>query len=326
MKKWQKGVVISVASLICICIALVVARVVIRVEQAPAAKEGKILARVNDQVLTLEEFNQQFENITPPRYPGRFRPEMGQRFVEHWIETELRFQEASRRGIDESPDLLEKVEEVKKRMITQMLIQEEMNKLELSDEEVAGYFDRYKRRFSIPAMIRIKHILVKTEEEAKEIKDRLNKGEEFEKLAREKSTDMRTKERGGDLGFIDRRRYQRRFGSSFMNAAFSLEKSEVSQPVNSSLGYHLIKLEEKREAGQQTLDQVREKVERGALSEKKMKTRHEFIESLQKKAQIEKHLELLPSSERPPAPPDIEQPLALPPLRPVPPLPEPGAD
>lgn len=323
MKKWQKGVAISIASLI--CIGVLVALLVMNAGQKALTKEAKILARVNNQVLTLEEFNQQFKEAKPTRYRRRLRPEMGQQFVEHWIETELLFQEAIRRGIDESPDLLEKVEEVKKRMITQMLIQEEMNKVEVSDEEVAEYFDRHKGRFSTPEMIRIKHILVKTEEEAKEIKERLNKGEEFEKLAREKSTDMRTKGRGGDLGFIDRRRYQRRFGRSFINAAFSLEKSEVSQPVRSRLGYHLIKLEEKREAGQQPLDQVRERVERGALSEKKMKTRQEFIESLQKKAQIEKHLELLPSSERPPAPPDIEQPLALPPLPPAPPLPEPGA-
>ncbi len=309
MKKWQKGVVISIASLICICIALVVARVVIRVEQAPAAKEGKILARVNDQVLTLEEFNQQFEKIKTPRRMRSPRPEIREGMVEQWIANELLLQEAKRRGIHKSPDLMEKLEEVKERMITQTLIQEEMTKAEVSDEEVAEYFERYRSRFSIPEMIRIKHILVKTEEEAKEIRERLNKGEEFEELAREKSTDTRTKERGGDLGFIDRRRHQRRFGPSFINAAFSLEKGEVSEPIRSPLGYHLIKLEEKREAGQQTLDQVRERVERGALSEKKMKTRQEFIESLRNKAQIEKNLELLSPDVEPPV---IEVPLELP--------------
>ncbi|GAF76491.1 unnamed protein product [marine sediment metagenome] len=271
---------------------------------------------MNDQVLTLEEFNQQFEKIKPPRDLGRFRPEMGQQIVKHWIETELLFQEASRRGIDQSPDLLEKLEEVKKRMITLMLIQEELDKVGVSDEEIADYFERYQSRFRTPEMVRLRHILVETKEEAEEIQERLNKGEDFEELAREASTDIRTKRRGGDLSFTDRRNCQRRFGSSFANAAFSLEKGEVSQPVRSNRGaYHLIKLEEKRQAGRQTLKEVRERVERGALREKKMKTRQEFIESLRNKAEVEKNLELLGPAVGPPV---IEKPLVFPPE------PEPG--
>ncbi len=306
MKKWKKSV-IFMASLI--CIGVLVTLLVMYAPQKPLTEEGKVLARVNDQVLTLEELNQQFEKMTTPRRTRGFRQGIREGMVEHWIENELLLQEAERRGIHESPDLLEKLEEVKERMITQTLIQQEMNKTEVSDEEVAEYFERHRNRFSIPEMVRIKHILVKTEEEAKEIRERLNTGEEFEKLAREKSTDTRTKNRGGDLGFIDRRRYERTFGGSFINAAFALEKGELSEPIRSRLGYHLIKLQEKREAREQTLDQVRERIERGALSEKKMKIRQEFIESLRNKAEVEKHLELLPSPERLPA---IEEPLELP--------------
>lgn len=317
MKKWQKSVVISIASLICIYIALVVARVVMRVEQEPPAKEGKILARVNDQVLTLEEFNQQFEKMKPRQGMGSLRPEMAQEMVEHWIETELLFHEASRRGIDESADLLERLEQVKKSMITQMVLQEEMNKIEVSDEEIEEYFSQNPNRFRIPEMARLKHIQVRTQEEAEKIQDRLNREEEFEKLAGEKSTDVRTKKKGGDLGFMNRSRCRRRFGSSFARIAFSLEKGEISKPVRSSFGYHLIMLEEKREPSQQMSEQIRERAKIGALRLKKRKRSQEFIESLRNKAQIEKHLELLPSSERPPA---IEEP----PLG-LPPLPEPGA-
>ena len=298
MKKSVKGVIIGVASLI--CIALVVVLVVTLVGQKPLTREGNILARVNDQVLTLEEFKQQFEKIRPPARRGGSRPEMGQQMVEHWIETKLLSQEAKRRGIDESPDFVKKLEEVRERMITQMLIQEEMSKIEVSDEEIVEYFNRYRSRFRIPETVRVRHILVSTEAEAKEIQGRLNKGEEFEKLAQEVSTDTRTKQQGGDLGFLERTRCQRRYGYSFANAAFSLKEGDISEPIKSRRGYHLIKLEEKREAGEQTLDQVREIAKSRASREKMMKTRQEFIENLRKKAQIEKHLDLLRSAEGPP--------------------------
>ena len=307
MTIWKKSIVV--------CIALMIGLVIIGAGRKPAKKEGKVLARVNDEVLTLKEFKQQFEKIKPPRHRRGFRPEMREEIVEHWIETELLFQEARRRGTDRMPDLLEKLEDIKKQMATQTLIQEEMNKVEVSDEEAAEYFKQHQSRFQTPEMAKVKHILVKAEEEAKEVQKRLNEGEEFEKLAREASIDARTKKRGGDLGSIDRRRCRRRFGLSFAEAAFSLKKGEISQPIKSRRGYHLIKLEEKIEVKEQTFDEVREQVKRMALREKKMKARQSFIESLRKKAYIKKHLELLSSPKQPPA---IERELKFPPL------PEPG--
>ncbi len=275
-----------------ICIALLIGLVVMGAGRKPPRKEGQILARVNDEVLTLKEFNQQFEKVKHHRR-GR-RPEMREKIVEQWIETELLFQEARRRGIDRRPELLEKL----KQMIIQTLVQEEMNKVEISDEEIVKYFKRNQSQFRAPEMVRVKHILVKTKEEAKELRERLNKGEEFEKLAREASTDAQTKEQGGDLGFIDRRGCLVRFGPSFAEAAFSLKKGEISQPIRTRRGHHLIKLKEKTKAKEQPLDEVREHVKRMALQEKKEKAKQNFMESLRKKAEIEKHLELLRSPEQ----------------------------
>jgi len=89
--------------------------------------------------------------------------------------------------------------------------------------------------------IRASHILVKTENDAKVLLQRIQKGESFAKLAEEFSMDP-SKRRGGDLGYFGRGRMVRQFE----NAAFELEKGQVSQPVKTEFGWHLIKVTDRR--------------------------------------------------------------------------------
>lgn len=84
--------------------------------------------------------------------------------------------------------------------------------------------------------VHVAHILVKTEQEAKSISDQLSKGANFSKLAMEKSLCPSGK-RGGDLGTFGRGKMVR----EFENAAFSLQKGQVSQPVKTEFGWHIIK-------------------------------------------------------------------------------------
>ncbi len=89
--------------------------------------------------------------------------------------------------------------------------------------------------------VRASHILVKTENEAKEILQRLQNGGSFAKLAMEKSICPSAK-KGGDLGFFGRGRMAR----AFENAAFALEKGQISQPVKTEFGWHLIRVTDKK--------------------------------------------------------------------------------
>ncbi|MCK4325995.1 peptidyl-prolyl cis-trans isomerase [bacterium] len=276
-----------------ICMVLLVGLLVIGAGRKPPRKEGEILASVNDEVLTLKEFNRQFEKMLLPWQIRGREEEAKEGIVEQWIETQLLLQEAKRRGINGKPDLLEKLREMEKMMIIQALVQEEMDKVKVSHKEVRGYFKQHQDRFRTPETARIKHILVKTQKEAKELRKRLNEGEEFEKLARKASIDARTKEQGGGIGLIDREYCWKRFGPGFTKAAFSMKKGEISQSIRSRRGYHLIKLKERFEAEEQTLDEARGQVKGMALQEKKTRAMQKFMEKLRKKAQIEKCLELL---------------------------------
>ncbi len=99
--------------------------------------------------------------------------------------------------------------------------------------------------------VHARHILVTTEAEAKEVAERLKKGEDFAVIAKEKSKD--TGAQGGDLGFFTRGQMLK----PFEDAAFALDVGQISEPVQTQFGWHIIKVEEKRDQALPTFDQVK---------------------------------------------------------------------
>ncbi len=102
--------------------------------------------------------------------------------------------------------------------------------------------------------VRARHILVETEDEAKAILERLKKGEDFATLAKEKSKDSNAE--GGDLGFFTRGQMLK----PFEDAAFALDVGKISDPVQTQFGWHVIKVEEKRDQALPDFDQVKEAI------------------------------------------------------------------
>jgi len=125
--------------------------------------------------------------------------------------------------------------------------------------------------------IHARHILVATEAEAKEIQERLKKGEDFAKVAKEKSKDPSAE--GGDLGFFGRGQMLK----PFEDAAFSLKEGEISNPVQTQFGWHIIKVEEKRTRALPTFDQVKDTII-GQLTQQKAK---QTLKELHDSAKIE---------------------------------------
>lgn len=261
-------------------------------------KEGNVLAKVDKSVLTTEAFDKQFENMHMPQMKS-VTPDMKKEIVERWIESELLFQEAKKKGLDKKEDVLQRMEDMKKQILIQSLMQDKMKELKVSNEEVEQYFNSHKQDFQVPEKVKLRHIQVATEDEAKELIKGLGEGAKFEDLAGEKSQDVRTKARGGDLGYMDRNQCNRRFDASFAAAVFSMETGGVSEPIKGKVGYHIIKLEEKQPAKEEEFSKVKDRVEKMALREKQMSEYKTFIDDLKKKAKIEKHLELLEEAKEP---------------------------
>lgn len=113
--------------------------------------------------------------------------------------------------------------------------------IEVSDDEVKDTYDRMKEE------IEARHILVMDEETAKEVKEKLDEGEDFADLATEYSTDPGSSQEGGELGYFS----ALKMVSEFENAAYSLKIDEISDPVKSEMGYHIIQVTDRRENEQE---------------------------------------------------------------------------
>ena len=237
--------------------------------------------------------------------------------LERMIERELILQEAARLGVKVSKEEIEKRVEIlladyspgelnvaltreeidfekwKKRaeedlMIDKVIYLQINSKVSLKDEDLQHYYEQHKDEFSQPGQVRALHIVVETEQEAKEILKRLNKGEDFSRIAREKSISPDARN-GGDLGFFS----EGQMPKEFDDAVFKLKKGETSNVVRTPYGYHIFKVTDKVSGGMKTFSDVREKVETKLVMERQNLEFDKWIKSLKKNAEIVIHKELL---------------------------------
>ncbi len=175
-------------------------------------------------------------------------------------------------------------------LMLRAILQEEVSaKVAVEDKDAQEYFRTHPEEFSGES-IRARHILVKTEEEAKQILERLTKKEPFEELARTLSKDSGTASKGGDLEYFRREEMLPEFGK----AAFALKPGEVSGVVKTPFGYHIIKLVDRKKGQPITYDQVKDQLRRRLMDERQNQRFQDWIKGLEAAAQITRDESLLP--------------------------------
>ena len=148
----------------------------------------------------------------------------------------------------------------------------------ITDEEVKAAYDKEASKIQVSERVRARHILVATEKEAQDALAKVQNGEKFEDLAKKISLDG-SKDYGGDLGYFS----AEEMVPEFSKAAFALKVGEVSQPIKTDYGWHLIKVEDRKQGGPQPYDQVKNGV-RAVLTRKKVQ---DIVVQLREQAKIE---------------------------------------
>ncbi|HMK75140.1 MAG TPA: peptidyl-prolyl cis-trans isomerase [Thermodesulfobacteriota bacterium] len=247
----------------------------------------KELVRINDVSISLEEFQQMLEK-QPLEGKMRLVSEKGTRdFLENYvIPREVLYQEANQKGFGKKKEILAKIEDAKRAILIDALLEEGLKgKGEVSEEEVQRYYKDNQALFTEPQEIKIRQIVVNTEPALKEVVTKLSKGESFEKIASTYNIG-KFKEDGGNLGYIRRGQLAPSF-AQFEEAAFSLRRrGEVSEVVSSPYGYHIIRLEDTRGSTLRPLNQVKERVRFFLQPKKKQEAYLEYVKEARSKAKV----------------------------------------
>jgi foldase protein PrsA len=151
----------------------------------------------------------------------------------------------------------------------------------VEEEELRTYYEENKDKYTEPEQVKARHILVEDEETAKSILKKLETGEDFAEIAKEESADSGSKDKGGDLGFFERGVMD----ASFEEAAFSLGIGEISAPVKTMFGYHIIRVEDKKPERLAPFEEVRDDVRKQVIKQKSKLT-SEVLSDLKDAAQI----------------------------------------
>ncbi|ACL70859.1 peptidylprolyl isomerase [Halothermothrix orenii] len=157
-----------------------------------------------------------------------------------------------------------------------------MEDVSVEESAVREYYDNNKENFKHGTQIKARHILVETEKEAREILNELENGADFGEMAKEYSTGPSSKN-GGDLGYFGKGRMV----PEFEEAAFALKVGQISDPVKTQYGYHIIKVEDKVEEGITPFDEVKDKIKNNLLQQKQQTAWNNFLKELRDKAEIE---------------------------------------
>jgi peptidyl-prolyl cis-trans isomerase C len=248
-----------------------------------AKEKGDVLVNFDGGKITVEELKNEINKV-PEFAKGIFEgPEGKRKFLDDLISRELIYLDAKKKKIDKDKEYLDMIERFKKDAMLEILLKREIeDKAKVDESELKAYYDANPQEFRLNEEIRASHILVKTEEEARDILKKLKEGADFKKLAMELSQDPGTSKKGGDLGYFGKGK----MNPEFERAAIKLKEGELSEPVRTNFGYHIIKLTGRKQGQLVEYTKVTEILRQRLTREKQKKVFEEWIAGLKKDAKI----------------------------------------
>ena len=263
-------------------------------------KEATVLATVNGSAITSADFDREVKAL-PEYIRGMADTPQGKKeLIDTLVMRELILQQAAKEGLDKGKEIEEKLAELKKRIVVDTYLKKKVETdAKISDEELKKFYDQNLEKFKSGEQVKASHILVKNEQEAKDILAQLKGGAAFEELAKSKSVDT-SASKGGDLGWFGKGNMV----PSFEKAAFALKEGELSGIVKSEFGFHIIKLTGKRPAGTRTFEEAKDQITAALMPSKQQQVFMQLKEDLKKGAKIELKEAAPADGQQPPAVPE----------------------
>ena len=241
------------------------------------AQDDKVVAKVNGNTIT--EADMRFANAEIGAQLGDIPENVKRRaLAEYLIDNALFAEAAIAAKIAADPAFEEQMQYVRRRLLREQYFEKQL-KGAISEADAKKIYDQRVAQLKSENEVAARHILVDNEEKAKEILAKIKAGGDFAALAKENSTDTGSKEQGGFLGYFGRGQMV----PEFEKAAFTMIKGQVSEPVKTNFGWHIIKLEDRRRKPPPSFDDVKETI----LNSLAVLKAQEVVAALRKKANVE---------------------------------------
>src|SRR5271168_3080573 len=244
---------------------------------ATARADPKILAKVDGAAITEDDYNDALADIGPGLPEKLEGPEREKYVLDYLIDLRLVAKQALADKLDGTADFARRLAYYRDKLAMEGLLTNVAKSATTEEAERKAYDEAAKAQPPEPE-VHARHILLPTEEEAKAALARIKAGKDFAKVATELSKDPAGD--GGDLGWFTKDRMV----PEFADAAFKLEPGQISEPVKSQFGWHIIKVEEKRVKSFPPFEQVKEQAARYVAQ----KAQTELITSLRGQVKIER--------------------------------------
>ncbi len=248
-----------------------------------ASDESPVLAVVNGKPITQSEFDIRWAEL-PESRQARYQREGGKKkFLDDMISRELLLQEARRLGLDQTPAVRERAQRYQEQLALDELMRERAKTpTEVSQEEMEEYYMAHSSTVLATEHIRAAQIIVPTAVQALELKQQLEKGGDFAKLAQKFSTDQATKFRGGDLG-----PYRKGAAPPEIEAVILTQApGVVSEPIKVAAGFALVKVTSRDPLDARSAHIARERLKQELYADRRRKDFEEFLEGLRRKASV----------------------------------------
>jgi peptidyl-prolyl cis-trans isomerase C len=243
----------------------------------PARAEDKVLAKVNGSEIRQSDVAMAEEELGPSL--AQMDPATkDENVLSFLIDMKVVSKAAEDEKVADSDDFKKRLAFARNRLLMDSLLAAK-GKAANTDDAMKKVYEDAAKQISGEQEVHARHILVETEDEAKAIKAELDKGADFAELAKKKSKDPGASD-GGDLGFFTKEQMV----PEFSEVAFKLEPGKISDPVKSQFGWHIIKVEEKRNRKAPDFDQVKAQIETYVTR----KAQAEYVGKLRDGAKIER--------------------------------------
>jgi peptidyl-prolyl cis-trans isomerase C len=260
-------------------LALIAAALLLTLPGAPIrAQDDPVVAKVNgaeirqsDLALAEEDMGQNMQHVT-----GDARREF---LIGYVADVVLAAKAAESKQVMDRNDFKSRLAFIRNKLLMELLLDAE-GKAAATDQALRTAYDEAVSQMAGEQEVRARHILVATEQEAKTILAEIKKGTDFAEMARQKSKDPGAAAEGGDLGYFSKDQMV----PEFADAAFKLEKGQLSEPVKSQFGWHIIKVEDKRKKPAPSFDNVKDQVRTFVTR----RAQAEYVAKLRQGAKIER--------------------------------------